>query len=249
MAKLSGKTALITGGTTGIGLATAKLFIEEGARVAISGQDQSRVDAAAEEIGADGLAIRADMLSPSDIDAMIAQVKDRFGGLDIVFANAGVAKFAPYAAVDDAMIDELIGVNIKGVFFTIQKAVPIMRDSGAIVVTTSINNRIGTAGASFYAASKAAARSLVRTLAVELADRGIRVNAVSPGPVTTPIFGKVGLTEQQLEDVVDRMKARMPLGRIGRPEEIAKAVLYLAGDDSSFMTGEEVIVDGGLTQG
>ena len=249
MAKLAGKKALITGGTTGIGLATAKLFIEEGARVAVSGQDQSRVDAAAGEIGADGLAIRADMRSLSDIDAMIAEVEDHFGGLDIVFANAGVAKLAPYAMVDEAMIDELMGVNVKGVFFTIQKAVPIMRDNGAIVVTTSINNRIGTAGGSFYAASKAAARSLVRTLAVELADRGIRVNAVSPGPVTTPIFGKIGLTEQQLEDVFDRMKARMPVGRLGRPEEIARTVLYLASDDSSFMVGEEVIVDGGLTQG
>lgn len=248
MAKLDGKTALITGGTTGIGLATAKLFQQEGARVAITGQNPERLDEAASQLGTDVLALRTDVRSLADIEAMANKVKESFEGLDVLFVNAGIAKLGPMTSVDEAQIDEVMNINFKGAFFTIQKTVPILREQGSIVLNTSVNNQMGMMGSSIYSASKAALRSLARTLAAELAERKIRVNAVSPGPVSTPIYGKLGVPQEQLNQFAGQLQQQIPMHRFGEPEEIAKAVLFLASDDSSFVLGEELVVDGGWTE-
>lgn len=245
MQKLAGKTALITGGTTGIGYATAERFIAEGARVAITGQDQGRLDAAAASLGHETLAIRADAASLPDIDQATRRAAEAFGRLDVLFVNAGVARFAPVAASDEALYDALFDVNVKGAFFTIQKALPILADGASVIVNTSINASMGMAGSVFYGATKAAMRNMVRTLARELAPRGIRVNAVAPGPIETPIFGKLGMPQADMEAIGKTMVGRIPLGRFGQASEIAGPVLFLASADSSFVTGEEIIADGG----
>lgn len=248
MTKLTGKTALVTGGTTGIGFATAKLFLEQGARVAIIGQNKERLNEAAKQLDNKVLAIRADMSKVSYIEAMFEKVKEVFGSLDILFVNAGIAKLAPMDAVDEKLIDEVFNINFKGTFFTIQKAAPIMSEGSSVVVNTSVNNQMGMAGSSIYGASKAAVRSLVRVLGGELIGRGIRVNAVSPGPVQTPIYGKLGVPEEQLQEFASQLQQKIPMQRFGNPDEIAKAVLFLASEDSSFVLGEELIVDGGWTE-
>lgn len=245
MGKLTGKTALVTGGTTGIGYATAELFIKEGARVAITGQDQSRLDAAAASLGGGTLAIRADVASLADIDRATRQVGEAFDKLDVLFVNAGVAKFAPAEASDEALYDAIFDVNVKGAFFTVQKALPLLRDGASVIVNTSINASMGMAGSTFYGASKAAMRNMVRTLARELAGRRIRVNAVAPGPIETPIFGKLGMPQADMDAIGQSLVGHIPLGRFGKPEEIAGPVLFLASDDASFVTGEEIVVDGG----
>lgn len=248
MAKLNGKMALITGGTTGIGFATAKLFQQEGAQVAIVGQDQQRLDKAAKELGSDALAIRADMRSLADIDAMVTKVKDYFGGLDVLFVNAGVTNPASIIEVDEAFLDEQMDINFKGPFFTLQKAIPILHDKSSIVLTTSCLDQMGMPGMSIYSASKAALRSLARTLSAELVGRGIRVNAVSPGPIKTPIYQKLGFSQEQLDQFAIQLTEKIPMHRFGEPEEIAKAVLFLASEDSSFVLGEELVVDGGWAE-
>ncbi|MDJ0733928.1 MAG: SDR family oxidoreductase [Nostocaceae cyanobacterium] len=248
MAQLSGKTALITGGTTGIGFASAKLFKSEGARIAISGQNQERLDEAAKQLGDNVLAIRADVSQVSDIEAMVNQVKEVFGSLDVLFVNAGIAKLAPLDAVDETLVDEVFNINFKGAFFTVQKAAPIMGEGGSIILNTSVNNQMGMTGSSIYAASKAAVRSLSRTFGAELIGRGIRVNAVSPGPIQTPIYGKLGVPQDQLQDFARQLQEEIPMQRFGNPEEIANAVLFLASNQSSFILGEELVVDGGWTE-
>lgn len=248
MSKLQGRTALITGGTTGIGLATTKLFQKEGARVAITGQNESRLQQAKEELGHDVLAIRANVAAVPEIEKMVAVVKEEFGGLDILFVNAGIGKFGPFTEIDEATFDEQFNVNYKGAFFTIQKAVPILHNNASVVLNTSINNQLGMLGSSIYAASKAALRSLARTLSAELIDRGIRVNAVSPGPITTPIYQKLGFPQEQLDGFVEDLKQKIPMHRFGTPEEIAKIVLFFATEESSFILGEELVADGGFTQ-
>lgn len=248
MTKLTGKTALVTGGTTGIGFATAKLFLEQGARVAIIGQNKERLNEAAKQLDNKVLAIRADLSKVISIEAMLEKVKEVFGSLDILFVNAGIAKLAPMDAVDEKLIDEVFNINFKGTFFTIQKAVPIMSEDSSIVVNTSVNNQMGMAGSSIYGASKAAVRSLVRVLGGELIGRGIRVNAVSPGPVQTPIYGKLGVPEEQLQAFATQLQQKIPMQRFGNSDEIAKAVLFLASEDSSFVLGEELVVDGGWTE-
>lgn len=245
MSKLKGKTALITGGTTGIGLETAKLFINEGAKVVITGQNEERVKKAGNELGPDTHAITADVSSLEDIDSMVSVVKDEIGKVDILFVNAGVLRMGSLSEVDEAHFDYQVNVNFKGSFFTIQKVVPIMKDGGSIVINSSNANQIGIPGLSVYSATKAALRSLSRTLSLELLDREIRVNTVSPGPVETPIFGKTDIPEDVAEEITKEIISQNPMKRFAVPEEIAKVVLFLASDDSSYMTGEEIVVDGG----
>ncbi|CAG1016076.1 3-oxoacyl-[acyl-carrier protein] reductase [Burkholderiaceae bacterium] len=246
MRRLEGKTALITGGTTGIGRATAELFIEHGARVAITGQDEQRVADAARALGPNAIGIRADVSVAADMDALARRLKTHFGALDIVFANAGVAKPRPLGDVDEAHIDEQIGVNVKGVLYTVQKTLPLVRKPASIILTGSTVAEQGSAGLSVYSATKAAVRSLARSLSAELVGQGVRVNVVSPGPIETPIFGKMGLPDAAVQAWAGEIAAKVPMARFGQPSEVAKAVLFLASDDSSYMLGENLLVDGGM---
>lgn len=246
--KLQGKTALITGGTAGIGLETAKRMQAEGARVIITGTNQERIHAAIATLGAGALGVRADVRQNDELDALFATIGQHGTQLDIVFANAGAGTASPLEDVTAEQIDEQFGINFKGLFFTIQKAVPLMRQGGSIVLTTSFLNQVGAPGLSILSASKAAVRSLARSLGAELAPKGIRVNALSPGPISTGFHGKLGLSEAQLSAAAAGIEAQVPLQRFGNACEVARAALFLASDDSSYMTGAELVVDGGLTQ-
>ena len=248
MGKLEGKVAVITGGNSGIGLATAKEFKEQGARVVITGRDQKTLDEAARELGGDVLAVRSDASSPADIDKLFAAVKDKFGKVDVLFINAGIGKFAPIETVTEEFFDAVMDVNFKGAYFTVQRALPLLNDGASIVLNTSINAHIGMPNSSVYAASKAALLTLARTLSAELVGRGIRVNAVSPGPVATPIYDRLGLQPEELDATAKNILGQIPMRRFGRPEEIAKTVLFLASSDSSFLLGTEVVADGGMSQ-
>ena len=248
MGKLEGKVAIITGGNSGIGLATAKEFKEQGARVVISGRDQKTLDAAVREIGGEVLAVRADASNLQEIDKLYAAVKERFGHIDVLFVNAGIGKFAPLEAVTEELFDSIMDINFKGAYFTIQKALPLLNDNASIVLNTSINAHIGMPNSSVYAASKAALITLARTLSAELIGRGIRVNAVSPGPIATPIYDRLGLSPEALDETARTILAQVPMKRFGRPEEIAKTVLFLASSDSSFLLGTEIVADGGMTE-
>src|SRR5205807_1159783 len=248
MGKLEGKVAIITGGNSGIGLATAKEFKEQGARVVITGRDQQTLDEARKEIGGEVLAVRSDTSSLMEMDKLFAVVKEKFGKIDVLFVNAGIGKFAPVEAVTEDLFDSIMDVNFKGAYFTIQKALPLLNDNASIVLNASINAYIGMPNSSVYAASKAALITLARTLSAELVGRGIRVNVVSPGPVTTPILGRMGMPPEVLEETKKSIQAQVPMKRFGRPEEIAKAVLFLASEDSSFLLGTELVADGGMSQ-
>jgi len=244
--RLEGKVAVVTGGNSGIGLASAKRLHEEGARVLITGRDPKTLDAAVNAIGAGTLAVQSDVAKLADIDRLFSVVGSKLGKIDVLFANAGIAKFAPYSASQEALFDELFTINVKGVYFTLQRAIPHLKDGASVILNTSVVASKGNENLSIYAATKAAVRSFVRTAASELKDRRIRVNAVAPGPIATPIFGRSGLTEDQIQGFKDGITARVPLGRIGRPEEIAGAVAFLASDDASYITGIELNVDGGI---
>jgi NAD(P)-dependent dehydrogenase (short-subunit alcohol dehydrogenase family) len=246
--KLSNKIALVTGGTSGIGLEAARLFREEGATVVILGQDPARLKAAAVELGKGVTTLRGDLSSPAEIDNVIEQIRQALGRLDVLFANAGMGLAAPLEAVTEDQIDKQFDVNFKGVFFTIQKAVPLLAEGGSIILTTSYLNEVGEPGLSILSASKAAVRSLAWSLGAELAPRGIRVNAVSPGPISTSFGTKLGLSEKQLNEAAAATKDQVPLHRFGEAVEIANAAVFLASNDSSYMTGSEMVVDGGLTQ-
>jgi NAD(P)-dependent dehydrogenase (short-subunit alcohol dehydrogenase family) len=248
MDKLKGKIAVITGGNSGIGLATAKEFVAQGAKVVISGRDQKTLDDAIRELGREVIAVRADVSKLPDIDKLFTTVRGKFGRIDVLFVNAGIGKFAPFEAVTEEFYDAIIDINLKGAYFTIQKALPLLADGASIVLNTSINAHIGMANTSVYAASKAALLSLARTLSAELVGRNIRVNAISPGPVTTPIFGRLGLPAEALEQLSRDIVANVPMKRFGRPEEIAKTALFLASSDSSFLLGTEIVADGGMSQ-
>ena len=246
--KLDGKVALITGATSGIGHATAKLFRDEGARVVAVGLDQDRLEQTRRELGPAATPLRADRRDVAQVDALVRTVRDRFGALDVLFANAGKGTAAPLEAVTEEQVDEQFSVNFKGVFFTVQKVAAILAKGGSVVLTTSFLDTVGTPGLSVLSATKAAVRSLARSLAAELAPRGIRVNAVSPGPISTPFHGRLGLSDADLDSAAAAVEARVPLHRFGEADEIAKAALFLASTDASFITGAELVVDGGLTQ-
>jgi NAD(P)-dependent dehydrogenase (short-subunit alcohol dehydrogenase family) len=246
--KLQNKIAFITGGTSGIGLEAAKLFRVEGARVVIVGSNATRLEAANKELGGEALLVRADLRKVADIEAAVEQARVKFGRIDIVFANAGASTVAPLEAVTPQYLEDNLALNFSGTFFTIQKTAPLIPNGGSIIVTTSFLNAVGMPGLSILAAIKAATRSLVRTLGAELAPRGIRMNAISPGAIATPFYSKMGLEEAQLAQVAAGLQAKIALKRFGEASELAKAALFLASDDSSYITGIELAVDGGLTQ-
>jgi NAD(P)-dependent dehydrogenase (short-subunit alcohol dehydrogenase family) len=248
MPKLTGKVAVVTGGNSGIGLATAKRFREEGAQVVISGRDQKTLDEAVKTIGDGVVAIRGDVSKLSDLDKLYKTVADKFGKIDVLFANAGIAKFAPVADSGEEMFDEVFDVNVKGVYFTIQKALPLLNDGASIIINSSVVSETGMANGSVYAATKAAVRSFARTLTAELVERGIRVNVVSPGPIVTPIFGRTGLSKEQVDEFAKGVVAQVPMKRFGQPEEVASTVLFLATPESSYITGVDINVDGGMGQ-
>lgn len=245
--KLEGKTALITGGSSGIGLATAKLLIEQGARVAITGRDPKTLAEARASLGGDVVAIVADSSRLADLDGVMHTVGECFGRLDILFANAAVALPAPFDFVDEKRFDEVVSANLKGGFFTVQKALPLLNPGASVVMTTSITNQLGSPNFSVYGASKAALRSLTQTLALELIPRGIRVNAVSPGPIATPMWGKLGFPGEAEQAVKQQIAEKSPSKRFGESHEVAKVVLFLASQDSSYVVGQEIVVDGGMS--
>lgn len=242
MNRLKNKRALVTGGTSGIGLATARRFLEEGARVAITGSTPKTLESAKNELG-DVLTIRADAGNIGEQKRVAIELRDAFGALDILFVNAGIGDFRPLDQWDEAGFDRSVAINLKGPFFLVQALLPILANPAAIVFNTSVNAHIGMPASSVYAASKAGLLSLVRTLSGELLSRGIRVNAVSPGPIATLLHGKIGMGEKEIADLV----AQIPAGRRGNPDEIANAVVFLASDESAFTVGSELIIDGGMT--
>lgn len=241
MARLSGKTAVITGGTTGIGLATAKLFVEEGAHVFITGRRQKELDAAVKEIGGAVTGVQGDVANLADLDRLYEIVGAK-GRIDILFANAGVGEFSALDKITEAHFDKIFDINVKGALFTVQKALPLLNDGASIILTGSVAGVKGTPGFGVYGASKAAVRNMVRGWTVELKDRRIRSNVISPGPVETPIF------DSQPADIVAKLVSTIPMGRLGQADEVAKTALFLASDDSSFITGIELFVDGGRAQ-
>ena len=245
MTRLQNKTALITGGSTGIGFATAQRFLAEGARLAITGQNAARLTTAGKALGPEVLTVQSDQTELAQIDAMADQLAGHFNHLDTVFLNAGVTVPAPIEAVSEEQFDNLYRTNLKGPFFTLQKLLPILSEGAAIVINASNLAGMGVATTSAYAATKAGLISLTRTFAAELLPRGIRVNAIAPGPVATPSMGKLGMSEDALRGLMDHLTATIPMGRIGQPEEIAAAVLFLATEGASFMTGETITLDGG----
>jgi NAD(P)-dependent dehydrogenase (short-subunit alcohol dehydrogenase family) len=246
MKRLEGKRSLITGGTTGIGLETARLFLEEGARVAITGRNPATLEAARKELGSAVLVLASDASDAAAQKAVAGEIQKAFGGLDAVFVNAGIAELRPVENWDEAAYDRLWAVNFKGPYFLIQALLPVLANPASIVLNGSVNAHIGMPNSSVYAASKAALISLTRTLSGELIGRGIRVNAVSPGPISTPLYGKLGFSETELKTVAASIQGQVPAGRFGSAREIAQAVAYLASDDSAYMVGAEMMIDGGM---
>ena len=248
MGKLDGKVALITGANSGIGLATAKLFVQEGAKVAITGRRQEALDEAVQEIGGDVKAILADAADIPKTRDVVEQTVAAFGKIDILFVNAGVAYFAPHTEITEDFFDSQFNINVKGPFFLIKEAIPHLNDGAVIVGNTSVVGQKGFDGTSVYSATKAAFRSLSRVLASELRERKIRVVSVAPGPIETPIYGKLGMPQEAVEEMGAGFAQQVPLGRFGSSDELAKSVLFLASDDASFVNGVELEVDGGLSQ-
>ncbi|CAN5611736.1 SDR family oxidoreductase [soil metagenome] len=248
-AKLAGKIALITGGSSGLGLATAKRFLSEGARVIVTGRRANELEAAVKELGSHAFGVSGDVSSLSDLDKLYDTIRKEHGRIDILFANAGGGAFVPLGEITEEHFDKYFGINVKGTLFTVQKALPLMTAGGSIVLNGSMVSVKGLPAFSVYAATKAALRSFARTWAVDLKGRNIRVNVVSPGTVVTPSYkSELGLTDEQIKEFIAQAAATTPLGRPGTPDEIAKAVLFLASDDSSYITGTELFVDGGAAQ-
>jgi len=246
--KLEGKIAVVTGGTSGIGLATAKRFVAEGAVVFITGRRQAELDRAADEIGPNAVAVRADSSNLTDLDRLYSRVKMEKGRIDILFANAGIGEFATLGEITEEHYDKTFNTNVKGVLFTVQKALPLFRDGGSIILNASTVASMGTPAFGVYSATKAAVRNFARSWILDLADRHIRVNVVSPGPIATPGLEGLAETEEQARQFKAGMVANIPMGRLGAPDEVAKAVVFLASDDSSFVNGTELFVDGGFAQ-
>src|SRR6201987_1518129 len=243
MGKLDGKVAVITGGTTGIGLATAQLFVKEGAYVFVTGRRKKELDEAVTAIGSNVTGVQGDVAKLADLDRLYETVGKVKGRIDIVFTNAGVGEFVPFGEVSEEHFDRLFNLNVKGALFTVQKGLPLLNDGGSIILNGSVASVKGTAAFGVYAASKAAIRSFVRTWTTDLKDRRIRSNVVSPGPINTP------LASRQSADVIGRIVSTSPMGRMGKPEEVAKVALFLASDDYSFVTGIQLVVDGGRVKG
>jgi len=248
MNRLEGKVAVITGGNSGIGLATARRFAEEGAHVFITGRRPNELDAAVQQIGKRATTVQGDVSKLADLDRLYETVRREKGRLDVVFANAGGGALAPLGAITEEHFDTTFSSNVKGLLFTVQKALPLLRDGGSIILNASIAGSKGLEGFSVYSATKAAVRSFARSWTVDLKARKIRVNAISPGPIDTPGLNGLGLSEQQIEEFKKNMVGSVPLGRMGDADEIAKAALFLASDDSSYVTGVELFVDGGMAQ-
>lgn len=246
--RLVGKTAVITGGTTGIGFETARTFIEQGARVLITGRSQDKVDAAVRELGDQATGLAGDASRLGDLDALANVAREQFDHVDILFVNAGSGVFAPIGEVDEALYDRQFDLNVKGVFFTVQKLLPLMRRGSSIVLNASAVHGKGVPGGSLYFASKAAVRSMARSLAAELGPHGIRVNSLSPGVVVTQFFANSNVGEGAFDQFEEMAGKGAPLGRVGKPTEIANAALYLASDESAFATGSDLIIDGGWSQ-
>tara|TARA_R110001583_G_scaffold160872_1_gene312744 strand:- start:13681 stop:14427 length:747 start_codon:yes stop_codon:yes gene_type:complete len=246
--KLKNKIAVITGGNSGIGFATAKLFQEEGAKVIITGRRQDAVDTAMKELGGDVIGITTDASIIKDIDKLYKEVDDFYGKIDVLFLNAGVATFEPIEAVTEETYDRQMNTNLKGLFFNIQKALPLLKNGGSIILTTSAADQKGFSNTSVYSATKAAVRNLSRTLSAELLDRGIRVNSIAPGPIETPLFDKLGFPQEGVVQVKEQFLSTNPMKRMGTPEEVAKGVLFLASNDSSYVAGIDLSVDGGVAK-
>lgn len=248
MAKLTGKIAVITGGNSGIGLATAQVFAAEGAQVVVTGRRQEALDAALKTIGHGAAGIRGDVAKLADLDRLYAEVKKTFGRIDVLFANAGIGRSVPLQDATEEHFDSIFAVNVKGLYFTVQKALPLLSEGASVILTGSAAGVTGMANSSVYSATKAAVRSLARTWAAELVARKIRVNTLSPGPIRTPIIDTLGLTAEQRDAFEKGIVAMVPMGRMGEPEEVAKAALYLASSDSTYVTGVDLFVDGGAAQ-
>jgi NAD(P)-dependent dehydrogenase (short-subunit alcohol dehydrogenase family) len=248
MDRLKGKVAVITGGNSGIGLATAQRFLEEGAKVAISGRNQKTLAEAARTLDKEVVAVQADTADAAEVGKFLDTVLKKLGKIDILFINAGVAKFAPLTETPESAFDEQFDINVKGAYFTIQKAVPHLNDGASIILNTSVASSKGEVGTSAYSATKAALRSVARTAAAELVGRNIRVNAVAPGPILTPILGRNGEPKQVIDEWLTHFISKVPMKRIGQPEEVAGVVAFLASSDASYITGIELNVDGGMGQ-
>ena len=248
MGKLEGKVAVVTGGNSGIGLATAKEFKQEGARVVIAGRDQKTLDEAVAALGDETLGVKTDVSSLKELENLFRAASQKFGRIDVLFVNAGIAKFAPLEQSDEALFDEIVNINFKGSYFTVKYALPHLNDGASIIFTTTVGAKTGFPRASIYGASKAALHALTKIFAAELVGRRIRVNAVSPGPIETPIFDRMGNSEAAKKEAVAGLIALVPMKRLGTSAEVAKAVAFLASDDASFITGVEIDVDGGTAQ-
>lgn len=248
MSKLAGKTAIITGATSGMGLDTAKLFLQEGAKVVITGRSQAKLDALEGQLEGEYLLVKAEASSLADSKALIASTVEKFGKIDILFLNAGIFKALPIGMLSEELFDEIYNINVKGPLFTVNEAVPFLNEGASILFNTSVSNVKGMPGVSIYGSSKASLRSIVRTLATELAAKNIRVNAISPGPIETPLWGKTNLSEEEMNGFAEGVSGQVPLGRFGQGVEIARTALFLASEDSSYITGSEIPVDGGMAQ-
>ena len=248
MSKLNNKIAVVTGGSSGIGLATAQRFIADGAQVVITGRNQETLEAAVAQLGDRATGICGDVANLDDLDRLFAQVQKQFGRVDVLFANAGIAPFVPMEAVTEDHFDRLFNINVRGRFFTVQKALPLLSEGASVILNASVVAQSGLRNTSVYSATKAAVRSLGRTLAAELSPRGIRVNVVSPGLIETPLLGKLGLNQDEIDAFGAQVVLQTPLGRPGKPEEIAATVAFLASDDASYFTGADLVADGGMIQ-
>lgn len=248
MARLTGKVAVITGGNSGIGLATAKLFRAEGATVVITGKRQEAVAAAVKEIGGATTGLVSDAGKMNEIQTLYKDLKQQHDKIDVLFLNAGIATFEPFAEVNETTFDNMVNVNFKGLFFNVQNALPLLAKGASVIFNTSIADQKGFVATSAYSATKAAVRSLARTLSAEFVDRKIRFNAIAPGPIDTPIFDKLGVPPESVQEIKEGFASQIPMNRMGRPEDIANAALFLASDDSSFIMGIDLTVDGGMAQ-
>lgn len=248
MSKFAGKIAVVTGGNSGIGLTTAQELATGGAKVVVAGRDQKTLDEAVQLLGSDALGVKADVSNLNDLENLFQKAGEKFGKIDILFVNAGIAKFAPLEESDEKLFDEIVNINFKGSYFTVKNALPFLNEGASIIFTTTVAAKKGMAGASIYAASKAAIHALTKIFAAELVGRNIRVNAVSPGPIETPIFGRMGIPDEARAEAKEGLAAQVPMKRMGTAEEVAKTVAFLASDDSTFITGVEIDVDGGMGQ-